>query len=81
MKKIYFCRKNDAGTKHLYKFLRSHYKGIKIKQKDCLGACKACKNRPFTLIDGEVVQCKNVDELFLDIQKRMAKEWKKSAKK
>ncbi|WP_134685073.1 DUF1450 domain-containing protein [Brevibacillus migulae] len=81
MEKISFCRKNAGYTKPLYKFLQTHLKGIKIKRKDCLGACGACQKKPFARVDGEVVKCKTADELYQEIQKHLAKEWKHFRKK
>jgi uncharacterized protein YuzB (UPF0349 family) len=75
MEKIHFCSENGFETKKLYKFLKSTYKGIKIKRKDCLGKCKTCKKCPFVLIDGEVVKATTVDELYYEVNHRMSEEW------
>ncbi|GGJ57860.1 uncharacterized protein YuzB (UPF0349 family) [Anoxybacillus voinovskiensis] len=75
MTKICFCKKNKDETKKLYKFLQRTYKEVKVKRKDCLGKCKACKKGPFALIDGEMVKGNTVDELFCEVTHRLTKEW------
>lgn len=74
MTKICFCKNNKHETKKVYKFLKKTY-AIKVKRKGCLGKCKTCKKGPFALIDGEVVKCNTVDELFCEVTYRLMKDW------
>jgi len=74
MEKIYFCRENEFKTKKIYKALKMLYPNIKIKRKDCLGKCKTCKSCPFSLLDGELVKGPSIDDLYLQVNKRIYKE-------
>lgn len=71
MENVYFCRKNEFKTKKLYKALQALYPELNIKRKDCLGKCRTCKHSPFSTIDGEVVKCPTVEELFQEVDGRI----------
>ncbi|RXT07976.1 DUF1450 domain-containing protein [Ammoniphilus sp. CFH 90114] len=78
MQKLSFCKKNASETKKLYKTLKSIYKGVNIKRKDCLGKCKTCKKEPFAQLDGKTIACDSVEDLYDYINRRILKEWKES---
>lgn len=74
MKKIYFCKENDDfKTKKVYKSLKSLYPDIIIKRRGCVGKCKTCKKRPFSLVDNKVVASKSAKKLHQKIDKQLKK--------
>ncbi len=63
-KLIEFCQTNLAQGTWLVKEQLENREGLIILDYECLGHCELCSQKPFALLEGEIVAYETKEQLF-----------------
>ena len=68
---IRFCA-NNAWALDLTRRLEKEYPRLRVRSEDCLRKCGICRERPFLVVDGEVMAADTADELHAQVAELIA---------
>jgi uncharacterized protein YuzB (UPF0349 family) len=66
------CCGNNEWALDLAKRLEGEFPRLGITVDDCLKKCGPCREKPFVLVDGELISAHDAEDLYHQVQKRLA---------
>ncbi|MBX5436168.1 MAG: DUF1450 domain-containing protein [Alicyclobacillaceae bacterium] len=66
------CDANPASANEIRR-LECEYEGVSVMETSCLSHCELCAEKPYALVNGDVVTADDVRSLVQELRKRI--EW------